>query len=286
MMNEIAPVSTDGTSPKSPYSVFRVGFMLLLVLSSLSALLSVDLVRSYINQFDLVHRDANNLTGTVERHIKASTEKIDVVLREAVFEYTPIVTGHTKRQVLAGNRDLLRREAFIAETQPNSLRVLDAQGRVIFSAGESDSLPAVNVADRDYFLQQKSDPEAGLVLSEPILSKFTHQWLFTLSRRISNPDGSFAGLVQTAMRADYFQSSFKTIDVGTHGNIALFSTSLKLIARHPPRWMNNWERPSILRKSSLVSRKTSQQDPIKRCRVSTTPCEFSITARSTHCRLL
>lgn len=232
-MNELAPLVSLAPKRKSIYSAFRVGFMLVLVLSSLIGLFTIELVRSYVSQYELVSRDANNLTGTVERHIKATTEKIDVILRDAAFEYTPVVTGVENRDALTVNRDLLRLEAFIPEAQANSLRIIDAQGKVLFSAGKSEAVPNVDVADRNYFLKQKNNHETGMVLSEPILSKFTQKWLFTLSRRISNPDGSFAGLIQTAMRADYFESSFKSIDVGPHGNIALFSADFHLVARHP-----------------------------------------------------
>jgi diguanylate cyclase (GGDEF)-like protein len=232
-MSESATTAGISSLPKGRYSLARVGFMLLLVLGSLTTLLGIDLVRSYENQYEVVSRDGSNLTGILEHHIKASTEKIDVVLREVVFDYTPVVTGATKRAVLTVNQDLLRREAFIPEAQANSLRIINAEGLVIFSAGETEVLPNVNVSDRNYFIKQKSNPNAGLVLSEPILSKFTQRWLFTLSRRISNPDGSFAGLIQTAMRADYFQSSFKDIDVGPRGNISLFTDDFRLVARYP-----------------------------------------------------
>lgn len=212
---------------------FRAGAMLVLVLGSLSALLGVDLYLSYQREYAQVQRDADNLSAVIERQITANTDKIDVVLREAVFDYTPWVIAGGSQDRLSANQDLLRREISIPEAQERSLRVINAAGQVIYSAGESDALPKVNVADRAYFRKQQDDPDAGLVLSEPILSRFTGQWLFTLSRRISYPDGRFAGIVQTALRADYFQTGFKEIDVGAHGSIALFSDQLQLIARLP-----------------------------------------------------
>ncbi|MER2540442.1 MAG: hypothetical protein ABTQ26_14485 [Azonexus sp.] len=88
-MNELAPLVSLAPKRKNIYSAFRVGFMLVLVLSSLIGLFAIELVRSYVSQYELVSRDANNLTGTVERHIKATTEKIDVILSDVVFLNTP-----------------------------------------------------------------------------------------------------------------------------------------------------------------------------------------------------
>lgn len=226
------------SSQSTPVSkgAFPVFGLLLMVVASLSAVLGLDLFQSYHQVFAIQRQDAANLSNVIERHIHTYVDKVDVVLREAVHEYTPVLQGQKKLTVLAANRDLLRREISIPEAQVKSLRVIGADGLVIFSAGDSDELPKVNVSDRVYFQKQKSDPDAGLVMSEPILSRFTGKWLFTLSRRMSNPDGSFAGLIQTAIRADHFEAGFASIEVGERGNVSLFSlvdADIRLVARRP-----------------------------------------------------
>ena len=59
------------------------------------------------------------------------------------------------------------------------------------------------------------------------------QWTLALSRRISNPDGSFAGVVVGEIPLSYFYALFKPLDVGRHGGVSLFSTHGWLIARWP-----------------------------------------------------
>ena len=218
---------------RKPAGLSTVWLAAALVFSSLSALLGYDLYNSYNREFAGVQRDAENLTGVLERQFTASGEKIDIVLREAVHEYTPIVTGKIWREVLKANQDLLRREAVVPETQDESLRVIDAKGRVIFSAGDSAALPEVNVKDRAYFLKQKITPSAGLVISEPILSRFTGKWLFTLSRRIDYPDGRFAGVISAPIAIDHFDKILSHYDVGPHGTIIVRDASLGLISRKP-----------------------------------------------------
>ena len=221
------------TNDQRLFSNRGVWFCVLLFLSAVGAFLAYELYASYQREFAIVRRDSENLTGAIERHIRASSEKVDIVLQETIHDYAEVVQHARSVDVASVNRDLLRREAAIPETQTNSLRVIGADGTVLFSAGETAELPNVNVADRLYFLKQLRDSSAGLVVSEPILSRFTGKWVFTLSRRISRPDGSFAGLVQTAFRADYLENTFSSIDVGQEGIVALFSADFHLIARYP-----------------------------------------------------
>ena len=230
------PERSGRSAPRKHRRSLRMAVLLLLVIGTLAALLGYDLHESYDREFAINRQDAANLGDAIERQIRTTVEKIDVVLGEAVHDYAPGMASGPRPDVLSTNRDLLRREAAIPEAQPESLRIINAEGKVVFSAGNTERLPDVSVADRAYFLQQKDDPHAGLVMSEPILSRFTGKWLFTVSRRLSRPDGSFAGLVQTAIRADYFESGFQSIDVGGNGNVSLFSlvrSDLRLMARRP-----------------------------------------------------
>ncbi|WP_153110861.1 hybrid sensor histidine kinase/response regulator [Propionivibrio limicola] len=203
------------------------------VLLMLAGLLGYDLYVSYRHEYALAKREADNLTGAIERHVVAIVDRIDVVLKDAAHHYGALVAGEKAADVLTVNRDLLRRESFIPEAQKNSLRFMGRDGLPVFSASQSESLSGTYVADRNYFIAQQNDSNAGLVVSEPILSRVTGKWLFTLSRRINAPDGNFAGLVQTAIRSDFLQQGFKTIEVGESGMVAMFSSDMRLIARHP-----------------------------------------------------
>ena len=205
------------------------------VLALFGVLLAVDLMSSREAEMEDIGKDSDNLTRLLERQVSAVIEKTDVVLRETAHQYSPAVNGPKKRDLLEANLDLNHWMDYIPEAQKESLRVVNDQGRVVYNAGVSEKLPDVVVADRAYFLHQKEDPNAGLVLSEPLLSRFTGKWLITLSRRMTKDDGSFGGLVQTALRTEYFQSLFEGLDVGAHGNVSLFDTDLRLLSRLPAR---------------------------------------------------
>jgi len=207
----------------------------LLMLAGFGSLLSVDLIDSRQREYETVKRDSDNLTQVLERQVMTAVEKIGILLGESTYDFAPVMNGTHARDRLEANLDLNRLLAFAPEAMTGSLRVIDAQGQVVFNAGLSTALPDLNVSDRAYFQRQKSEPNAGLLLSEPLQSQITGTWLVTLSQRINAPDGHFLGLVQAALPTDYFQSLFAGLDIGAAGSVTLLDTDMHLLARFPAR---------------------------------------------------
>lgn len=203
------------------------------VVAGLAALMIGDLLVSFREQKAVVAKEAENLSAVIEGNVLATVAKIDVVLAETVHTLAPSLAEGRSLDVRATNRDLLRRMAYIPEAQEGSLRVVNAEGRVIYNAGETADLPSVSVADRAYFLRVKADPEVGLVVSEPLLSRFTGKWLIVLCRRIGGPDGRFLGEVQTALRTEYFASLFDVVRLGPSDLLSVWSLDMQLLARWP-----------------------------------------------------
>ncbi len=211
-----------------------VATVLLFLWGGFAILLGYDLKASRDAEYDTMFRDADNLARLLDRHLSSSVEKIDIVLRQTARDYADQMAADAAApDRAAANRDLLRRMDSIPEAQALSLRIVDADGKVRWSAGEGAALPNAQVGDRNYFLRQKTDPETGLVISEPITSRITGQWVMVLSRRLPAPDGRFIGLAQAAIRADHIQFLFETLNIGQNGSIGLYDTDMRLVARHP-----------------------------------------------------
>ncbi|HWU85064.1 MAG TPA: ATP-binding protein, partial [Rhodocyclaceae bacterium] len=227
--------SRQGRSHPNPLHLSRGITLLVLavVLIAFAAVLAVDLAASRKREYEAVRRDSDNLSQVIERQIMTAVEKIDIVLQQVAQEYAPIVAGTRSRERLAANRDLLHWMEYTPEVQEASLRIMNRDGQVVFNAGADASVPNVNVADRAYFIKQKRDRVDHLVISEPLLSRFTGKWLVTLSRPMFNAHGEFIGVVQMALRTEYFQALFEKIDVGARGNVSLFDADWRLLSRHP-----------------------------------------------------
>ena len=207
--------------------------VLLIVMAALAAILVGDLAASREREYEAVRRDSDNLSQVIERQIMTAVEKIDIVLQQVAQEYAPLVNDGKPIRRLDANRALQHWMEYTPEVQSASLRVVDKNGRIVFNAGNTDTLPSVNVGDRAYFLKQKNGGVDQLVISEPLLSRFTGKWLVTLSRPMFNAKGEFGGVVQMALRTEYFQALFEKIDVGARGNVSLFDIEWRLLSRHP-----------------------------------------------------
>jgi two-component system, LuxR family, sensor kinase FixL len=111
-----------------------------------------------------------------------------------------------------------------------SLWVQDAQGNGVLGTVEYP-MPHANVADRPYFQAHRAGDD--VVIGQTIRGMTTGVLSFTASRRVTGPDGSFAGVVLAAMPVSYFTDFYSTLDVGRDGTIGIVRDDGTVIVRHP-----------------------------------------------------
>lgn len=90
-----------------------------------------------------------------------------------------------------------------------------------------------NVAARDFFRAQRDNIEAGLYISQSFRDSRDGLWYIVASRRISRADGSFAGIIFSSLRLDYFLDLFGQMDLGTGGALGVLRADGTLLARTP-----------------------------------------------------
>jgi diguanylate cyclase (GGDEF)-like protein len=117
---------------------------------------------------------------------------------------------------------------------PTSMFVVDSTGHITYDSKKLIP-PQQNVSDRDYFQFHKDNESASLYVSRPLVSKLNGRSMVAFSRRLSNPDGSFAGAVLTAMLQDHFQALFKDVSLGPNGTVTLARTDGIVLMRWPYR---------------------------------------------------
>ncbi len=191
-------------------------------------IVAVGLQRSHDREVELARRGQESLAKVLEQHALATVNKIDTVLTASRLHVGPGLYGANMDRAET-NATLARYLALIGESQ--SLRVADREGRFVFDA--SGMIASATITDRDYFRRNRDDPDGALVISEPIYARITHNWVITLSRRISDKEGGFAGLVQAAAQADFFQRFYTSLNLGEAQSVALLDHRLRLIARYP-----------------------------------------------------
>jgi len=170
-----------------------------------------------------------NLSMLLEGEIAGIFENVDLALKNLVDDYAK---KHRTKKFLAEawNSELRQQRSHLAIL--SGIRATDAYGSVIYGLNEKDPRSA-NVADRDYFQTQRDNPQTGLLISRPVLSRVTGKWSLVLSRRLNEDGGQFAGVVAATIPLERFSERFASIKIGNLGSIGMRDDDLRLIVRLP-----------------------------------------------------
>ena len=211
-------------SPGSPLAAFGLLFSLAIVL-----LFGVDLQTRYWDRIATVKKDAQSFANILAQHTALSFEDIDRALGEA--------TEIRKRQLSARDADPAAANAALRQLQRSSsvfvgIGWTDASGEVLaHSLGHAP--PRHNISEMPHFIAQRDGAADQPVIAPPFLSTTGNKWFTAVSRRLSNPDGSFAGVVTAAIDQSHFTQLYRSIDLGKGGSVFLLHREGLLLAREP-----------------------------------------------------
>jgi diguanylate cyclase (GGDEF)-like protein/PAS domain S-box-containing protein len=226
-----SPIPSQIAQLQAPGERWRrllIGSLGVLVLAGYTGLGLLNLKQSYDREMEFAERNQINLAKALVDHARSTVEKIDTILLasqlrlDASFPEAGL-TGPAVNRALARYLNLAR--------ESQSLRIADRDGRFIYDA--SGQLAETTIADRNYFRRNQADPSGRLVISEPLFARITDNWVLTLSRRLNDRQGEFAGLVQAAVRTEHFQRFYASLQLGEAQTVTLIDDQLRLIARYP-----------------------------------------------------
>jgi len=112
----------------------------------------------------------------------------------------------------------------------SGLAVFDAAGTRV--AGEQHAAGAFAVGDRAYFEYHRSHADRGVHVGDALRSRADGQWSITVSRRVDDPDGRFAGVVRARISVAFLQGFYRSFAIGRDGLISLASTKGVVVARN------------------------------------------------------
>ena len=69
----------------------------------------------------------------------------------------------------------------------------------------------MNYSERDYFRYLQSHDTRDVFIGQPVRSKVDGSLNITVSRRVNDRDGSFAGVVVTSVSMQFFRKLFETL---------------------------------------------------------------------------
>src|SRR5213078_1288666 len=88
-------------------------------------------------------------------------------------------------------------------------------------------------ADLFLFRRLSSDASAGFLADIPFRGQQTGQWVIPFGRRLTGPDGKFAGILVATLDPSRLRAFYQTIDVGRAGFISVLHPEKAVLFREP-----------------------------------------------------
>ena len=179
--------------------------------------------RDYLHSRDAAANLISSLASEIDRNIELYDLSLQVVVDGLKLPEIDKISPEL-RQVVLFDRAATAKDM-------GSILVTDRLGKVLL---DSRSLvpPEANYSGQDFFQVHVRQADAGLYIGRPWVAS-DGQYLIGFSRRISNPDGSFGGIVAGSMRLSYFHSLFSKLKYGPKDSMNLISADGTILMRAP-----------------------------------------------------
>lgn len=175
---------------------------------------------------ELARQTLENLASSIDSEISRNVEIYDLSLRAVASSMVlPEI-----RQVSPAIRHLILFDHAATAKHFGAIQVFDADGKLIVDASTLDPVPE-NRADEEYFKIHRDGPDTGLFLSHPMLHRGAYS--IVLSRRITDADGKFLGVVAGSIRFSYFHDLFGRLRLGPDDIITVYRRDGTVIMRTP-----------------------------------------------------
>jgi diguanylate cyclase (GGDEF)-like protein len=113
-----------------------------------------------------------------------------------------------------------------------AISLINADGRLL-NFSRSWPGPQLSVADRDFFIALKTNPQMTSYISQPGHNRTNGAWTMFLVRKVTAANGEFLGLILGAIELSYFDKLFASVSLGAGSSITLFRNDGILLTRYP-----------------------------------------------------
>jgi signal transduction histidine kinase/ActR/RegA family two-component response regulator len=186
----------------------------------------------------MAEQQHDNVAGALAEQAARALQATDLILKQAALLDPDGSVGANARDAIP---DLLRRH-MSGVPQVRNLFLFDPSRHMLLSTGVVGGANR-DFSDRSYYLAQRDQPNLGLFVSEPFVSRVTGDPTFVLSRRLGGAD--FRGIAGAAVDVGYIRRLYRTLDIGPGGSIELLrGDGLTLVSRErehvdtsPSQWL-------------------------------------------------
>ena len=175
----------------------------------------------------LAERQHDNVAGALAEQAARALQTTDLILRQAML-LDPDASGSPQSRDTIP--DLLRRH-MSGVPQVRNLFLFDPARQLHLSTAPTGANS--DISDRSYYRAHVDQPDLGLYVSEPFISRATGEPTFALSRRLPGP--GFRGIAGATVDVAYIRRFYQALDLGPGSTIELLrSDGMTLVSREHP----------------------------------------------------
>jgi diguanylate cyclase (GGDEF)-like protein len=167
-----------------------------------------------------------NLVRAFEEHLSRTLNEIDRSLKTIRSNYLLDPERFDLRSWLGIS------ELFDGHTL--QVAIIGADGLIKLSNINSPTAVGTDLRDREHFSRFVDDNNDDFFVSKPVVGRTTGKWSVQLARRITNPDGSFGGVVDASLDPIYLSRFYSSVDVGNDGYVRVigFDGVIRAVGGH------------------------------------------------------
>lgn len=204
-----------------------VSFMVVVILAFL-AVESWRTWRDYRFAFASAHDSVTNLARATAQHAEDAIRQVDVVT--AALGERVEGDGLENLNVARIHKLLVQQSSIMPQLHGLFIYGPDGHWIVTDKVVTPDS---PNNADRDYFRYHRTHEDRSVRIGEVIRSKSTGELIIPVSRRLNNPDGSFAGVLLGTVKVSYFVDYYGDFKIDDKGALVLAMRNGTILVRRP-----------------------------------------------------
>jgi PAS domain S-box-containing protein len=199
-------------------------------ISTIAALCAADLNSRYVAATVNAEHLTRGFAEVLAEHTARTFEAVDRTLQEAANIQQDFKDGH-----YTSNEAMNTALRHLRKGSPAILAIgwSDVTGNIQAHSYEGPP-PRSNIADTPNFITHRDAADAGFFLNPPFRSSVTSKWITTVSRRLNNADGSFAGVVVALIDQSYFTRVYHSVPLGPRGTVTLLHRNGTIMTRSSP----------------------------------------------------
>ena len=185
----------------------------LLLIVMVWAVVQVQAEYEYTKEIQGIIQENSAKVQVYEEYVRRNLQEADILTLLLKAEYeehegiTPIIHA-----AMGG----------IHNSPVQQIAIADREGKIIASRVPRGY--GVYVGDRENFSFHRGNTEGKLHITGLQISRTTGEWSFTVSRRLENKNGSFAGMVAVVINPRYFVEFYESFQLGSDSGMFLVGT--------------------------------------------------------------